>query len=128
MKYVIAIPAFLACIFYVYVLVQLRRDEKHHRAPANPEPKPERRGEKLVSFAAVRPLGGSFAQWSRLAKKRGQPGHKPAVSKEHGPDNWSPKSRSIGYVEIGLPLSAGVAPITDIGDEGQTRLSPKKIA
>lgn len=73
MEYVVVIPAVLACIFYVYVLVQLRRDEKRgdsDRVSGRPF---ERGSGKFASYRAVKSPGHSFPEWSRLAQKREAP-------------------------------------------------------
>jgi hypothetical protein len=127
-RYVIAIPAFLACLFYVYVLVQLRRDEQHYKAPENPVATPRHRKEKLVSFTAVRPLGSSFAQWSRLAKKTELPTKGQKRSQAVHSSEADHIQRSATYIEIGLPLSSGVAPGIDRREDNYSGFSPKKIA
>jgi hypothetical protein len=129
-RYVIAIPAFLACLFYVYVLVQLRRDEKHYKSPGSPQQAIGRGKEKLLSFTAVRPLGSSFAQWSRLAKKA-KPQAQPQLREQKrskAPNSADRMHRSVTYIEIGLPLASGVAPIASGYDDNCPGFSPKKIA
>ena len=73
MRYAIAIPAVLACAFYVYVFVQLRRDEKRHNLPAASSRESAGLARELQSFSAVREPGHSFAQWSRLTRRRRVP-------------------------------------------------------
>ena len=126
MRYVIAVPAFLAALFYVYVLVQLRRDEKHYKSPVNPQPTTRRGKERLLSFTAVRPLGSSFAQWSRSAKKTAPQMNKQQRSK--APGSADRMSRSVAYIEIGLPLASGVAPMANGYDDNYPGFPPKKIA
>jgi hypothetical protein len=117
MRYLIAIPAFLACLFYIYVLIQLRRDEKRYRPPVDSGTFIGKNSEKLISYTAVRPAGRSFAQWSRLARKPAKTSRERVTPKAEEPEHQPLKQRSITYVELALPLSSGVAPITgsDVG-------------
>ncbi len=128
MRYLIAIPAMLACIFYVYALVQFIRDEKQHRQRENPETSFERRSGNLTSFRAEKASARSFAQWSRLANQRARPGRTEPGCKTRKQDHPAQKQSSIAYVEVALPLSSAVAPIANENSEERIRTAPKKIA
>jgi hypothetical protein len=128
MRYVIAIPAFLACGFYIYVLIQLRRDEKRHKSPPAMKAAHLDQPREVVSFTAVRGPGQSFAQWSRLAGRRSGT---QAIRKSSEPPKQNPtepKLRRFTYVELGLPLSSGVAPMMQDCDMRQMGTLPKKFA
>jgi hypothetical protein len=127
-RYVIAIPAFLACGFYVYVLIQLRRDEKRHKSPAAPNRGSADSPQQLGSFTAVRKPGQSFAEWSRLTGQRTAPEAGRTTSRLPKRDPSAPKSHGITYVELALPLSSGVAPVTENRERGYVGILPKKIA
>jgi hypothetical protein len=128
MKYAIAIPAIVACAFYVYVLIQLRRDEKRHSLPSAPSERSIAGPLEFKSFMAVRKPGQSFAEWSRLAKRRNpgvrdaNPASKPKQYKA------AAKLHRISYVEMSLPLSSGVAPAIEDSDISHREVFPKKIA
>ena len=128
MRYLIAIPAIFACIFYVYALVQFVRDEKRHRQHENPEKSFERRSGNLTSFRAEKASARSFAQWSRLASQRQLPERAKAGGKARKPGHPLRKQSSIAYVEVALPLSSAVAPIANKNSEERIRTAPKKIA
>ncbi len=128
MRYVIAIPAFLACGFYIYVLIQLRRDEKRHKSPTAPNQGSSDSPQHLVSFTAVRKPGQTFAQWSRLTGQRTGPEADRTTSRLSKRDPSAPKSHGITYVELALPLSSGVAPVTENRERGYVGILPKKIA
>lgn len=128
MKYAIVIPAIIACAFYIYVLVQLRRDDKRYSSHSSPSENSIAGPPELKSFAAVRKPGHSFAEWSRLTKRRnrGEPDGKPASApKQH---TGAAQLHSISYVELSLPLSSGVAPAIGNSDTNHSVVFPKKIA
>lgn len=127
-RYVIAIPAFLACGFYIYVLIQLRRDEKRHKSPAAPNRESVDSPQQLGSFTAVRKPGHSFAEWSRLTGERTAPEAGRMTSRLPKRDPSAPKSYGITYVELALPLASGVAPVTENRERGYVGILPKKIA
>jgi hypothetical protein len=127
-RYVIAIPAFLACGFYIYVLIQLRRDEKRHKSPKVSEPVSPGGPQELLSFTAVRKPGQSFAEWSRLTGQRTAPETSRITSRPSKRDPSALKSHGITYVELALPLSSGVAPVTENRERGYVGILPKKIA
>lgn len=127
-RYVIAIPAFLACGFYVYVLVQLRRDEKRHKPPTGPIRGSADSPQQLVSFTAVRKPGRTFAEWSRLTGRPAVTESRPTSSRLPKRDPSASKSHGITYVELALPLSSGVAPVTENHERGYAGTLPKKIA
>ena len=127
-RYVIAIPAFLACGFYVYVLIQLRRDEKRHKPPAGPIRGSSDGPPQLVSFTTVRKPGQSFAEWSRLTAQPNVTESRSTASRLPKRDPSAPKSHGITYVELALPLSSGVAPVTENRDRSYVGTLPKKIA
>jgi hypothetical protein len=125
MRYAIAIPAFLACAFYVYVLVQLRRDEKRHSSNA-PHLKGSTGGRyEFDSFTAVREPGHSFAQWSRLTAKRSA---RDATSGLRKREQASGKIQRISPVETVPPVSSGVAPLADDAHRGHVSPLRKKQA
>jgi hypothetical protein len=128
MRYAIAIPAFLACGFYIYVLIQLRRDEKRHKSPKVSEPVSPGGPQELLSFTAVRKPGQSFAEWSRLTGQRTEPEAGRTSTRLPKRDPSAPKSHGITYVEVALPLSSGVAPVTENRERGYVGTLPKKIA
>lgn len=70
MRYAIVILAVLACAFYVFVLIQLRRDERSHSLHSSLSRNSSGGPVKLESSAAVRKPGHSFAEWSRLSRQR----------------------------------------------------------
>ena len=116
MRFLMLIPAVVACVFYVYVLVQLRRDEKLFKSPPPRDRTMMRGSEKLVSFTAVKDSPRSFPQWSRLAGNREGPAQR-QVPKTHGPRHERPKHRAIP-----------VAPPAGREEENRSYKSPKKIA
>jgi hypothetical protein len=69
-RYAIVTLAVLACAFYVFVLIQLRRDEKSHSLHSSPSQDSSGGPVKLESSTAVRKPGHSFAEWSRLSTGR----------------------------------------------------------
>jgi hypothetical protein len=71
-RYAIVILAVLACAFYVFVLIQLRRDEKSRSSDSSLSRSSGGGPVKLESYTAVRKPGHSFAQWSRLSRPRHQ--------------------------------------------------------
>jgi hypothetical protein len=79
-RYAIVILAVLACAFYVFVLIQLRRDEKSHSLHSSQSRNSSGGTVKLESSTAVRKPGHSFAEWSRLSRPRNvvEVGAKPA--------------------------------------------------
>jgi len=119
MRYAIAIPAVLACAFYVYVLVQLRRDEKRHSASASHLKSSTGGRYEFDSSTAVREPGHSFAQWSRLSARRSAPDATSGLRKR---ERASAKSQRISYVGTAPPLSSGVIPLAD--DAGGSHVSP----
>jgi len=125
MRYVIAIPAFLACGFYIYVLIQLRRDEKRHKSPKASEPVSRNRPGELVWVTAGRRPGQSVAEWSGLTGHRSATEAGSSSSGLPKRDQGAPKLRQATYVELALPLSSGVAPVTEIVTEFTPALSRK---
>ncbi len=128
MKYAIVIPAIVACVFYIYVLVQLRRDDKRYSSHSTPSENSIAGPLELKSFTAVRKPGHSFAEWSRLTKRRNpdEPDGKPSSrSKNH---KGAGTLRSISYVELSLPLASGVVPAIGNSDPNHSVVFPKKIA
>jgi hypothetical protein len=124
-RYAIAIPAILACVFYVYVLVQLRRDEKRHSSIA-PDLKGFTGGRcEFDSFTAVREPGHSFAQWSRLTAKRSA---RDATSGLRKREQASGKIQRNSLVETAPPVSSGVAPLADDAHSGRVSRLKKKQA
>jgi hypothetical protein len=128
MKYAIAIPAIIACAFYIYMLVQLRRDEKRHSSPSSPSETSIAGPPEFNSFAAIRKPGQSFAQWSRLSRRRNpgeSDGKLASTPKQYKAAAQLPR---ISYVELSLPLSSGVAPAIENSDRNHREVLPKKIA
>lgn len=125
MRYAIAIPAILACAFYVYVLVQLRRDEKRHSASASHLKSSTGGGYEFDSSTAVREPGHSFAQWSRLTARRSAPDAPSALRKR---EQASAKIQRILYAGMASPLSSGVAPVADDAHKGRVSPLSKKQA
>ena len=112
MEYVVVIPAVLACIFYVYVLVQFRRDEKPGDSDRVSGRSFERGSGKFASYRAVRSPARSFPEWSRLAQKREAPAGSQPSRKAQGTFHAVQKRQ----------------PIADHGDENHFQNTAKKIA
>jgi hypothetical protein len=125
MRYAIAIPAVLACAFYVYVLIQLRRDEKRHSPDASHLKGSAGGRDEFDLFTAVREPGHSFAQWSRLTARRSVPN---ANSSPRKREQTSAKIQRISYVEIAPPQSSGVAPLAADAHRGHAIPLTKKKA
>jgi hypothetical protein len=121
MRYAIAIPAILACAFYVYVLIQLRRDERRHSPNASHLKSFAGGRHEFDSFTAVREPGHSFAQWSRLTVRKSAPDATSGLRKR---EQASAKIQPISYVGTATPLSSGAASLADDAHKG--RLSPLK--
>lgn len=128
MRYAIAIPAFFACAFYVYVLIQLRRDEKRHSSHSSPLLGSSGGRPELESFTAVRAPGHSFANWSRLTARRSIPEAGAAPSGLRKREKGGSKIRRISYVELALPLSSGVTPVAEDVDRHHVTPITKKSA
>ncbi len=129
MKYAIVIPAIVACAFYVYVLVQLRRDDKRHSSHSSPSENSIAGPVELNSFTAVRKPRHSFPEWSRLSKRR-NPAEEPKGKPANTPKQYRGAARAqrISYVELSLPLASGVAPVIEGNDTNRGDVLPKKIA
>jgi hypothetical protein len=125
MRYAIAIPAVLACAFYVYVLIQLRRDEKRHSPNASHLKGSAGGRYEFDSSTAVREPGHSFAQWSRLTAKRSVRDATFGLRKR---EQASANIQQISYVGKARPLSSGVAPLADEAHRGDASPLTKKRA
>ncbi len=123
MRYAIAIPAVLACAFYVYVLVQLRRDEKRHSSNESHLKGVMDGRYEFDSFTAVREPGHSFAQWSRLTARRSAPDSTSGLRKR---EQASAKIQRISNAVMAPPASSGVAPLADDAHEGHVGPLRKK--
>jgi hypothetical protein len=121
-RYAIAILVVLACAFYVFVLIQLRRDEKSHSSHSSPLPGSSSGRSELESFTAVRAPGHSFANWSRLTARRSMPEAGGAPSRLRKREESGSKIRRLSYVELALPLSSGVTPVEE--DAGRHHVVP----
>jgi hypothetical protein len=126
-RYAIVIAAAVACAFFVYVLIQLHRDEKRRSSPSSRSELSNGGPLELSSFTAVRKPGRSFAEWSRLTRKRKavDAGAEPGRLRKRG--KAAAKMAQISYVELSLPLASGVAPVVEERDSHSDAL-PKKIA
>ena len=127
-RYAIVIMAVLACAFYVFFLIQLRRDEKRHSSHSTPSRSSSAGPVELQSYTAVRKPGHSFAQWSRLSRPRNvvEVGAKPASFRK--PNKPEAKSSRVPDVELSLPHSSDAAPTIEDSGSHHGRTLPKKIA
>jgi hypothetical protein len=125
MRYAIAIPAVLACAFYVYVLIQLRRDEKRHGSNTPHLKGFTGRRYEFDSSTAVREPGRSFAQWSRLTARSRAPDVNSGLRKR---ERASAKIQRISRAGTAPPQSPGVAPLADDAHRGHASPLTKKQA
>jgi hypothetical protein len=124
-RYAIAIPAIAACVFFVYVLIQFRRDEKGHDSRSS-RPRLSSDGPlELDSCTAVRKPGHSFAEWSRLSQRRCAP--EAGVVKFSARKQNKVRSKLARVPESALALASGDAPSLE-EREKQAGAFPKKIA
>jgi hypothetical protein len=127
-RYAIVILAVLACAFYVFVLIQLRRDEKSHSLHSSQSPSSSGGPVKLESSTAVRKPGHSFAEWSRLSRQRNvvEVGAKPASLRK--PNKAAGGLSQVSHVELSSPQPSDGARAIEDGDSHHGRSLPKKIA
>jgi hypothetical protein len=126
MKYAIVITAILSDSFYIYVLIQLRREEKRHSLRESHLK--ESTGGVLDSYTAVRTPGQSFAHWPRLINRRNVPEPGGAQAGSRKPVTAASKMRQISHIELPLTLSSRVAPVTEDGSRDRVTPIKKKSA
>jgi hypothetical protein len=97
-----AVPALVACGFFLYVLIAFQRDEKRPRKSGDSE-EPNRTVRGVVKFPEARKKGAAA-----VARKKA--------------------SRGLPYVEATFPVALIVAPMAEPDDDTKTDRPPRRIA
>lgn len=125
-----AVPAFVACAFFLYVAIQFHRDETRPRRAAGTQPAapPTRRVVHLAAAGTVR-RGPSRKSNTASKEKRSRASQPGEYLQGRGLkiQQQDPNSNRIPYIEMLLPVAAVVTPVTNL-IEGAHDTPPRRIA
>jgi hypothetical protein len=118
----------LSCAFYIFVLIQFTREQKHSKRKAISLTYLGTREESRASFPLTRSEQSSMGQNSPSKRKLVPIARRPAIKGVAPASQTMRNSNGLPYVELMLPVTAIVTPITTAGDETHSKLLRRRRA